>query len=412
MIEAVVARPELSVLDVTDEVLREHGVAAPEAIREVDPATEPLLLGTGKVRRGAPDHGSVELEAQHQIRREPSAEAPEIVSTVGPDEVRDDMPAGPIAARELVVIERHGRGSRVLEPRIEPLLPEEPEQVQAADAAYRASLREKVRGEPVANAGARATLATRVVPIELPVEPEIAARQEVAVDVREADIRIEPREVISTLLGVRADIAETRVKHRARIFAQGQARAQAVEQSQAARPELKKRGRRERHPHPRQLRVRMVAPLLELSQEHQHLRWSHPLADPGQQERLRGADADLVERRRIVGEQQRVVIAGPPRQALATKEQLDVIEGELHVPRRQSGRAILFVLEELWLNVDGEKVADLGAALEREATAGATLEGRPRTIHERKPMIRVRAKRLRSVDRGQREESDRGRGVL
>src|SRR2546430_8908696 len=73
---------------------------------------------------------------------------------------------------------------------------------------------------------------------------------------------------------------------------------------------------------------------------------------------------------------------------------------------------MLVVLKEIWLNVDGGKVADLGAALESEATAGATLEGRPRTIHERKPMIRVRAKRLRSVDRRQREESDRGRGVL
>src|SRR5947208_6124087 len=90
MIEAVGARPQLSVLDVTDEVLREHGVAPPEAIREVDPATEPLLLGTGKVRRGAPDQGSVEFEPHHQIRREPSAEAPEIVSAVGPDEIRDD----------------------------------------------------------------------------------------------------------------------------------------------------------------------------------------------------------------------------------------------------------------------------------------------------------------------------------
>src|SRR5437016_10411696 len=111
----------------------------------------------------------------------------------------------------------------------------------------------------------------------------------------------------------------------------------------------------------------MVPPLFELSQKDQHLRRSHPLADPGQQEWLCGADSDLIEGRRIVGEQQRVVVAGPPRQAVATDEQLDIVKRQLRIARCESGGAVVVVLEQLGLKVEGEKVADLGAALERQA---------------------------------------------
>src|SRR2546422_10345950 len=118
----------------------------------------------------------------------------------------------------------------------------------------------------------------------------------------------------------------------------------------------------------------MVPPLFKLSQKDQHLRRPHPLADPGQEERLCGADSDLIEGRRIVGEQERVVVAGPPRQAVATDEQLDVVEGELRIARRESGGAVVLVLEELGLQVKGENVAELGAALKRQAAGGPALE--------------------------------------
>src|SRR5947207_7979048 len=117
----------------------------------------------------------------------------------------------------------------------------------------------------------------------------------------------------------------------------------------------------------------MVPPLFKLSQKDQHLRRPHPLADPGQEERLCGADSDLIEGRRIVGEQQRVVVTGAPRQAVATDKQLHVVEGELRIARRESGGAIVVVLEQLRLQVEGEKVADLGAALKRQAAGGPAL---------------------------------------
>src|SRR5439155_2703351 len=151
----------------------------------------------------------------------------------------------------------------------------------------------------------------------------------------------------------------------------------------------------------------MVPPLFELSQKDQHLRRSHPLADPGQQEWLCGADSDLIEGRRIVGEQQRVVVAGPPRQAIATDEQLDVVEGELRVARRESGGAIVFVLEQLGLQVEGEKVADLGAALKRQPAGGSALECAPLAIHQGELAARVRTKHLGTIYRKKRDKSRR-----
>src|SRR2546425_12561844 len=103
----------------------------------------------------------------------------------------------------------------------------------------------------------------------------------------------------------------------------------------------------------------MVPPLFELSKKDQHFRRPHPLADPGQEEWLCGADSDLIERRRVVGEQQRVVVARPPHQAIATDEELYVVESELRIARRESGGAVVFVLEQLGLQVEGENVADL-----------------------------------------------------
>src|SRR5437867_2684557 len=142
----------------------------------------------------------------------------------------------------------------------------------------------------------------------------------------------------------------------------------------------------------------MVSPLFKLSQKDQHLRRPHPLADPGQEEWLRGADSDLIEGRRIVGEQQRVVVTGAPRQAVATDKQLDVVEGELRIARRESGSAVVLVLEQLRLEVEGEKVADLSAALECQAAGGSALECPPLLVHERELAARVRTKHLGTID--------------
>src|SRR5439155_1529535 len=248
MVDAVVSGPELPVLDVADQVLREERVASPETIRDVHPSAETLHLGTGEALHRAPDHGAVDVEPDHQIRGEASGEAGEVVPAMRADEVRDDVPARPVAARELVVIERDRRGPRVLEPGVEPVLAEELEQVDASDAARGAPLGEKIRREPVTDAAARPALPTGVVPIELPVEPEIAAREEVAIDVAETDIRVEPRETVGSLLGVRADVAESRVEDRLRVLLEWQVGAQAIEHHRTARTELEERGRREGQP--------------------------------------------------------------------------------------------------------------------------------------------------------------------
>src|SRR5438046_2378878 len=109
VIEAVVSGPELPVLDLAHQVLRKERIVSPKAIRDVDAPTEALLLRTGEIFHGPPDHGSVEVQSHHQIRCEARSEAPEIVPAVRPDEVRDHMPSSPVSARELIVIERHGR---------------------------------------------------------------------------------------------------------------------------------------------------------------------------------------------------------------------------------------------------------------------------------------------------------------
>src|SRR5256886_12945707 len=151
----------------------------------------------------------------------------------------------------------------------------------------------------------------------------------------------------------------------------------------------------------------MVSPLFKLSQKDQHFRRPHPLADPGQEERLCGADADLIERRRIVGEQQRVVVAGPPGQAIATDEQLDVVEGELRIARREPGGAVILVLEQLGLQVEGEEVTDLSSALKRQAAGGSTLECAPLVVHERELAARVGTEHLGAIGRKKRDKSRR-----
>src|SRR5205807_8567235 len=106
MLEAIVARPELPVLHVAHQVLGEERVAVPEAVREVDAAPGACLLWTWEADHGAPDDGPIDLQSQHDVRRDARRQPREIVSAVGPDEVREDMPLGPVAAHELAVIER------------------------------------------------------------------------------------------------------------------------------------------------------------------------------------------------------------------------------------------------------------------------------------------------------------------
>src|SRR5207244_3708205 len=75
----------------------------------------------------------------------------------------------------------------------------------------------------------------------------------------------------------------------------------------------------------------VIATLLELGKEDHRLHRPKPLADPGQHERLGGAQSDLLERRRVVAENKRIMISGAPREAVAAVEQLHVEECELHV---------------------------------------------------------------------------------
>src|SRR5262245_7493017 len=177
LIDAVVPGSEVSVLHVAHHVLREDRIALPEPVGDVDPTAQALLPGTGGRVGRAPDDRAVEVDAQHQVWGEARAGPSEVVPTVRTDEGADHVPARPVSACELRVIERLGRASRILEASVQPILPEEPEKVYAADSADRYTLRQEVRRQEVADADARPALSARVVPVELPVEPKVPTRE-------------------------------------------------------------------------------------------------------------------------------------------------------------------------------------------------------------------------------------------
>ena len=106
MVDAVVAGPEISVLHVADQILREDRIAVPEAIGQVETAAEALLLRAGEIERGAADDGPIEVDAEHHVRRDARSDAGEVVPAVSADRAADDVPASPVAAGELVVIVR------------------------------------------------------------------------------------------------------------------------------------------------------------------------------------------------------------------------------------------------------------------------------------------------------------------
>ena len=62
------------------------------------------------------------------------------------------MPSSPIAAEKLAVSEGNGGGFRVFEPTIQPVQPKELKEMRACYPVRSNPFREKIRGEPVANA--------------------------------------------------------------------------------------------------------------------------------------------------------------------------------------------------------------------------------------------------------------------
>ena len=102
------------------------------------------------------------------------------------------MSSRPIAAQKLAVtvnVRLHG-SSRVFEPAIQPVLSEEPEKMHASHHTYGVRSRDEIRSEPMANAALDTP--ARIVPIEVHVEPQITTGQEIAVDVTESEIGIDP----------------------------------------------------------------------------------------------------------------------------------------------------------------------------------------------------------------------------
>src|SRR5437773_4957478 len=165
-----------------------------------------------------------------------------------------------------------------------------------------------------------------------------------------------------------------------------------------ARTQFEKREWRDRATHSGKLRPLVVPALVELGQEEEDLSRPDPLPNPGQQERFRSADSHLVERRRVIRKDERTVKTRPPPETIAPDEQLDVVEGELRIARRESGGAVVLVLEQLGLQVEGEKVADLSAALKCQAAGGPALECAPLAIHQGELAARVRTEHLGTID--------------
>src|SRR5438093_8830854 len=195
MFEPVIAGDEVPVLNVVHQVLHKKGVAVPEAIREIEAAAEALLLSPLDKSCGVADGRPIDVDAEHQIRGEPGREPGEDVLAVRADEVRDDVAARPIPALELVVIVRSGRSPRVLDSNIQPVLPEESNEMHAAYAAHGESFGQEVCGEEATDAAAHA-LAARIVPVELAVEPEITADEQITIDVAEAKLEVGAGEIV------------------------------------------------------------------------------------------------------------------------------------------------------------------------------------------------------------------------
>src|SRR5882724_9204592 len=119
----------------------------------------------------------------------------------------------------------------------------------------------------MADAAASTAFTAGIVPVEFPVESEIAAREIVAIEIAKAKLAIDAEEIVRSLFRVVADIAELRIEDRRGVLADGQVRPSPVEHDRPARAELQPRRRRDGHAHPGELRVRMIPALLQLGQK-------------------------------------------------------------------------------------------------------------------------------------------------
>src|SRR5207244_508028 len=81
------------------------------------------------------------------------------------------------------------------------------------------------------------------------------------------------------------------------------------------------------------------------------------------------------------------------------------------IARRESGGAVVFVLEQLGLQVKRENVADLGAAFKGQPAGGSALECAPLLVHQGELAARVRTKHLGTIERKERDKSRRGRAA-
>src|SRR5262249_25938522 len=130
------------------------------------------------------------------------------------------VPARPVSTEELAVIERLRRASRVLEAGIEPVLAEQPEKVDAADRAHGGAFRQQVRRQEVADAAARAALSARVVPVELPIEPQVTAREVIAIEIAKSKVAVDAEEVVRPFLRMLGRIvAEAWIEERLEVLA-------------------------------------------------------------------------------------------------------------------------------------------------------------------------------------------------
>src|SRR2546422_9722499 len=95
MIDAVIASPEVPVLDVAHEVLHEERIAVGEAVGDIDAPTDaPLLRPREPVCRAA-DLRILQVEAEHEVRAEAGRGPGGGRAARGADAVPDDVGPGP-----------------------------------------------------------------------------------------------------------------------------------------------------------------------------------------------------------------------------------------------------------------------------------------------------------------------------
>mgnify|MGYP003694629003 CR=1 FL=1 len=173
-------------------------------------------------------------------------------------------------------------------------------------------------------------------------------------------------------------------------------------------PELHERGRRDREAHPRQLRVRVIATLLELGEKKPAASSAPPTRRSRAAEGLGAAELDLS---RTAGGCWRTGgccgKARAPGDAVAADEELHVEEREASHSRWRAAGPVIEVSEKLGLHVERRKSPICRRLSKVRPPVEPALERAALLVDQRELAARVTGEGLSPVDGGEREGARR-----